>query len=49
MDGGDEPIFFTGPIKVDGQVTDALFNIVTETHPVLYRDVQVYQWVETSQ
>lgn len=42
----NEPIFFRGPCHVDGPVSDPFFNLVTKEHPILYRDVEVYCWVE---
>lgn len=49
IDQENKPILFTGPVNVDGPVADPLLNIVTETHPILYRNVEVYQWVEKSE
>ena len=42
-----QPIFFTGPCYVDGPVSDPKFGIMTAGHPVLYRDVEVFQKEET--
>ena len=36
----------TGPVTVDGPVSDAHFGVVTAEHPVLYRDVEVLCWTE---
>jgi len=46
---GSDPIFYHGKCFVDGPVGDPMFGIQTRCHPVLYRDVEVFCWVETSQ
>lgn len=43
------PVLFDGPCQVDGPVSDAKFGLHTTCHPIMYREVEVFQWTQTSQ
>ena len=48
IETGGKPVFFSGPCTVDGPVADAKFGLVTQSHPIMWRKVEVFQWRETA-
>ena len=48
IETGGKPVFFSGPCTVDGPVADAKFGVVTQSHPIMWRKVEVFQWRETA-